>query len=455
MTKTIVVTGATGFVGKKLCLELLLKGYDLKILSRNLNRAREILQIPATFLQWDGKSEVPTDYFEGAHAVIHLAGEPIADNRWSEKVKSSILSSRKDGTNALVKSISKCKFPPRILIGTSAIGIYGSRGDELLNEGSSSASGFLADVCKEWEKAYEGFSGKLAILRVGVVLGFGGALEKMLPPFRLGGGGILASGKQWMSWIHHEDLVRLYIHALENDNFSGTFNATAPVPVANREFTSAMGKALSRPVIFPVPAVALKLIFGEMSEVLLGSQRVSSERAVSQGFKFHFPDINSALNDLLRPLGKVAGYVHEAVKWIPYTTEEVFPFFSEARNLEKITPPWLNFRILKVSTPEIQEGTLIDYKLRIKGVPARWRTRISAWNPIDSFVDEQLKGPYKLWHHTHKFIPMKNGTLMTDKVVYQMPFGILGDFVRLVLVHRDIKTIFGYRSKVIESLFRT
>lgn len=454
MSKTIVVTGATGFVGTKLCLELLMKGYDLRIISRNLNSAREKLPFPAEFLQWDGKGELPASYFESTHAVIHLAGEPIAERRWSQAVKDSILQSRSEGTRAVIKAITSCANPPKILIGTSAIGIYGSRGDEILKEDSPQGEGFLADVCKAWEKSYEGFSGKLAVLRVGVVLGYGGALDKMLPPFRLGGGGILANGKQWMSWIHLEDLVRMYIHALENDSFSGVFNATAPVPVTNSDFTRAMGKALSRPTIFPVPAVALKLIFGEMSQVLLGSQRVNSERARSMGFQFKFKDIDSALSDLLRPMGKVAGYVQEATKWIPYNLETVFPFFCDARNLEKITPPYIHFRIQKLSTDRIEEGTLIDYKLRIKGLPFRWRTRICTFKPMESFSDEQLKGPYKLWHHTHSFTPMKNGTMMTDRVVYQMPFGILGDFVRLVVVHRDVKAIFAYRSKVIETLFR-
>ncbi len=454
MSKIIVVTGATGFVGRKLCLELLLKGYDLRILTRNPASAREALPYPVEFYPWDGKSVPPSKYFEGSHAVIHLAGEPIAQGRWSAETKKAIETSRSVGTEAIVKSVTACALPPKILIGTSAIGIYGDRGDEILKEGSTHGTGFLADVCEKWEKAYEAFSGKLSILRVGVVLGYGGALDKMLPPFRMGVGGILASGKQWMSWIHHDDLVSMYIHALENDSFSGIFNATASVPVTNTQFTKAMGRALSRPVLFPIPAFMLKIIFGEMSQVLLGSQRVDSERATKMGFKFKFQDIDSALTDLLRPLGKTSGYVHEAAKWVPYKLDFVFTFFSEAKNLEKITPPWVDFRVQKLSTARIEKGSVIDYKLKIKGLPAKWRSEITTWKPMEYFVDEQLKGPYKLWHHTHSFIPLKNGTLMTDRVIYQMPLGILGDFMRLVLVHRDVKTIFAYRSKVIEDVLK-
>lgn len=190
-----------------------------------------------------------------------------------------------------------------------------------------------------------------------------------------------------------------------------------------------------------------------MSAVLLGSQRVSAEKVKSLGFRFKFPELSEALNDLLRPRGVSSGYVHEDVKWIPQSPSEVFPFFSEAKNLETITPPWLNFHIVGMNTPAINEGTLIDYKLRIKGVPAKWKTRISEWVPGERFVDEQLKGPYRIWHHTHEFIPLAGGTLMRDRVVYQMPFGILGDIVRELVVGNDVRTIFAYRSKVIDQTF--
>jgi uncharacterized protein (TIGR01777 family) len=454
MKKTILVTGATGFVGKKLCLELLKKGYDLKIISRDTDSAKEKLPLPATFLSWNGTSPLPTSFFEGVHAVIHLAGEPIAERRWSEEVKTAIRKSRSAGTNEVLKAISKCTTPPQILVGTSAIGIYGERDDEVLTEESSHGRGFLAEVCEGWEKSYNSFKGRLTVLRVGVVLGHGGALEKMLPAFRMGVGGKLDSGKQWMSWIHHDDLVRMYMFALENDSLSGIFNAVAPGTLTNIDFTKAMGKVLSRPVLFPMPGFVLKIIFGEMSQVLIGSQRVSSDKIVKSGFKFSFPDISQSLNDLLKPMGLSGGYVHEAAKWIPYKRDQVFPFFSVPTNLERITPPEVQFRVQKLSTKEIEEGTLIDYKLKIKGVPMKWRSKITTWKPMDYFVDEQITGPYKQWHHTHSFTTIDDGTLLTDRVVYQMPLGVLGDVARLLMVHREVKTIFGYRSKVIEGLFK-
>lgn len=447
--KTIVVTGATGFVGRKLTLQLLEKGYDVRVFTRNIQKAKKALPLPVTFY-----SSLSPSLFKDAHAVIHLAGEPIAERRWSPEVKEAILLSRTKSTKDLIDAINRAENPPQIMIGTSAIGFYGDRGDETLTEDSTPADSYLADVCKQWEAAYEGFIGRKVLLRVGIVLGYGGALEKMLPPFRLGVGGKLASGKQWMSWIHIDDLVREYVFALEN-NLSGIFNAVAPKPVTNTEFTRELATTLARPAFFPVPAFVIKLLFGEMSTVLLSSQRVSSQKMSDAGFSFRYPSLKLALHELLRPLNLISGYVYEEVKWLPKAPKDVFPFFSEAKNLETITPPWLNFQIVRTSTAEVTEGTLIDYRLKIKGVPARWQTRISKWRPIDCFVDEQLKGPYKTWHHTHTFLPLKNGTLMTDRVVYVMPFGLLGDIVRELIVRNDIRTIFRFRSETIERIFPT
>ena len=297
--KTIVVTGATGFVGQKLVPSLLSTGHDVRVVTRNIAKAKNTLPYPISYFEWDGLSSFPQNALSGAHAVIHLAGENISSGRWSEKRKAAIMDSRIKGTRALVDAIARVENPPTVLVGTSAIGIYGDREQEELNEKSTSGEGFLADVCKGWEKSYKGFQGRLAILRVGVVLGNGGALEKMLLPFRLGIGGKLASGKQWMSWIHISDLVNMYIQALESDAMSGVYNAVSPVPVTNEQFTKAMGKALSRPIFFPVPGFVIKILFGEMSEVVLGSQKVSSKKVTESNFIFNYPTIDSALKEVL------------------------------------------------------------------------------------------------------------------------------------------------------------
>lgn len=448
-TKTVVITGATGFVGKELTLELLKRGYEIRVLTRNKLKAKKSLPLPVEFHE-----ALSPDLFENAHALIHLAGEPIAQRRWSEKVKAELLKSRTTYTQEIISSLSKAKYPPQILIGTSAIGFYGDRANDLLIEESNPGDNFLSEICQKWENSYSEFKGRKAILRVGVVLGFGGALEKMLPAFRFGVAGKLSNGKQWMSWIHIRDLVNMYVHALEKD-ISGTFNAVSPEPTTNAAFTRELASTLSRPAIFPIPAPALKILFGEMSSVLLASQNVSAKKILGTGFHFDFPKLSKALRNLLSPLGLTGAYVFQDVQWLKNPPAEIFPFFSEATNLEKITPPWLNFHIVKSSTPEISEGTLIDYKLKIKGLPARWKTLISNWEPGVRFVDEQLKGPYQTWHHTHDFVPMKGGTLMHDRVVYRMPFGILGDVVKMLVVENDIRTIFRYRSEIIDRTFPT
>lgn len=453
MSLTIAVTGATGFVGQKLCLEIVRRGHHLRVISRNTKNAQKALPLPAEFFEWDGTSAINPQALEGASAVIHLAGENIASKRWSEKRKREILSSRIVSTSQLVAGLNRLSNPPKVLVGASAVGVYGDRGDEALDEKSTPGAGFLTDVCLSWEKSYQAYKHRLVLLRTGVVLGHGGAMDKMLPAFRLGVAGRLGSGKQWMSWVHIDDLVSMYLFAVENEALQGAFNAVAPNPVTNLTFTSVLARALHRPAFFPVPKLGLQLIFGEMSHVLLDSQKVLPKNLLEQNFKFLYPQLQQAVDSIVRPLGQAGAYVLEAAQWINRPRDEVFAFFSEAKNLEEITPKWLSFRIDKMSTPQIQEGTLIDYKLRIKGVPARWRTLISSWVPKKSFVDEQLKGPYKTWHHTHSFEDLQGGTLMTDRIIYRPPMGPIGDIARELMIKHDVQKIFQHRHKVVGEKF--
>jgi len=232
--------------------------------------------------------------------VVHLAGVPVAQ-RWTSGAKKKIRASRVQGTHHLVTALSTLSGRPEALVCASAIGIYGDRGDEVLTEGSPIATGFLADVCHEWEQEAdlaEALGIRVVKLRFGIALGRkGGALEKMLPPFRAFVGGKVGTGSQWMSWIHIADIVGLIRHAIEHP-VSGVMNATAPNPVRNREFARELGAALHRPAIFPVPALALRVILGEMASVLLASQRVLPKAAESTGYCFEFPDLGGALRDL-------------------------------------------------------------------------------------------------------------------------------------------------------------
>ena len=296
----ITISGASGLIGRRLLKVLAGDGHQLHVLSRH---AGTNLPAGVKLSSWDAaRGEPPADSLRDADAVIHLAGEPVAQ-RWNAQVKQKIASSRIDSTRNLVAALGKLEKRPQVLVCASAIGYYGSRGDELLTEDSAPGSDFLADVCVKWEKAAreaESLGVRVVSVRTGVVLDArGGALAKMLPAFRMGGGGPLAGGRQWMSWIHIADLAAIFRHALLNP-VSGPVNGVAPNAVTNAEFTRALGAAVKRPAIFPVPALALKLMFGEMSEVLLSSQRVLPKATEAAGFRFQFTELSAALTDLLK-----------------------------------------------------------------------------------------------------------------------------------------------------------
>ena len=296
----IILTGATGFVGARLTGRLLDAGHAVHALGR---KRPPSLPASVRFSRWlSAESEPPSEGLAGADAVIHLAGEPVAQ-RWTAAAKNRIRSSRVDGTRHLVNALSTESRRPQVLICASAIGFYGSRGDEVLTENSSPGDDFLAQVVIDWEKAAalaEALGIRVIRLRLGVVLGRGGgALAKMLPPFRLGMGGRLASGRQWTSWIHIDDVINLILFTLANAGVRGAVNATSPFPVTNAEFTKELAAAIHRPAIFPVPRLALKLMFGEMASVVLSSQRVIPQAAERAGFEFEYPQLGAALGRLV------------------------------------------------------------------------------------------------------------------------------------------------------------
>jgi uncharacterized protein len=297
----ITISGASGFLGRPLVQHLLAAGHHISLLIRkpSLGLPKEV----QTFL-WDARlEEPPMEALAGADAVIHLSGESVAQ-RWTPGVKKLIRSSRIDSTRLLVQALSTMSQRPGILLCASATGFYGERGDEVLSEGSAAGEGFLPAVCVEWEQQANlarALGIRVNALRTGVVLGVGGgALDKMLPPFRAGIGGRLGDGQQWMSWIHHEDWVLLVEHLLQPGLAAGPVNFCAPQPCRNEEFTQALAQALRRPAFLPVPEFALKFLFGEMAEVILGSQRVIPEVALASGYRFRHPELANALKTLLQ-----------------------------------------------------------------------------------------------------------------------------------------------------------
>lgn len=297
-----LVTGGTGFIGR-----LLLSRLDHPILlSRDQERAqRSVGDRCGRVLGWDPlDGPPPAEAFDGVDAVFHLAGESVAEGRWTAAQKQRIRDSRVIGTRHLVEGIVKAEPRPRVLVSASAVGYYGDRGDEELTETAPPADDFLAEVCIAWEKealAAEEAGVRVALARTGIVLGDGGALAKMLTPFRLGAGGPLGNGKQWMPWIHVADMARLYLHAATTESIRGPMNAVAPNPVRNSEFTKALGRTLHRPAFMPAPYLGLRLLFGEFAKVLFASQRVLPKVALDTGFEFEYPEIGPALQAILRP----------------------------------------------------------------------------------------------------------------------------------------------------------
>lgn len=457
----VLITGATGLIGKEIGKRLAEAGHEISVVTRNPERARLELPFPAQVFRWEGDREAfPVEALKGQEAVIHLAGEPIAGGRWTADRKRRIRNSRVHGTRRLVDAIlenREASASLQIFVSGSAIGIYGDRGDDVLTEESPIGEGFLAEVVRDWEKEAERLETasavRVSIVRTGVVLSRrGGALEKMLPIFTRGLGGKLGYGQQWMSWIHMDDIARLFIFCLENEKARGIYNGVAPEPSRNDRFTIELARSVGRPVFLPVPETALKAALGEMSVALLGSQRVRPERVLDAGFQFEHGELVDALRELGEPF---RGGQHELVaeQWVPRPPEEIFPFFCRETNLEELTPPFLNFHVVGKSTPEIGEGTLIDYKLKLHGIPLKWQTRIEEWSPNRKFVDTQVSGPYRKWHHTHEFLPLAGGTLMRDRVLYRLPLGWAGDAAAGWKVSRDVAAIFAYRKEKIGQMF--
>lgn len=442
----ILMTGATGLVGKKLGKLLIEHGHELWVVSRNAQKARQTLPFPAQVIEADlneGLIQADLSQIEGA---IHLAGESVASGRWNEERKKRIYDSRVQSTKNLLKSLPSAL---KVFVSASGVGYYGNRGDEVLAETEPAGDDFLARLCVDWEKAADQVFARVVHLRTGIVLDRDeGALPKMLFPFRLGLGGALGSGKQWMSWIHIDDLVRMYAWSIEDEHVHGAYNAVAPLAVTNKEFTKALAHALGKSVGPSVPKFALKIALGEFADSVLFSQRCSAQKVLKRGFHFHHSLLEKALEDLCAPF-REGEELFVAEQFIPAPPEKVFSFFSEAKNLEDITPDSLRFHIQGMSTPEIEQGTQIDYKLKIRGVPAKWKTEIDEWKPPFKFVDNQLQGPYRLWHHTHEFKALGGGTLMTDRVRYQLPMGLPGWLVAGNFVRKDVEKIFAHRRKII------
>lgn len=296
----ILLAGGTGFIGKELLKKLSSKGHSVILLTRNPEKYKFLEEKNITFLSWDGKS-LNIKNISNIDAVINLSGQGIADSRWTEKYKKLIYNSRIDSTRALTKAISSLPKKPSVFVNASAIGFYGETGNQTIDETSSKGKGFLADVCADWEAEANKIKDitRVVLVRIGVVLEKeGGAIKKMLPPFMMFAGGPLGSGKQYVPWIHRDDVVNIILFSLENNNIAGPINATAPNPVTMSDFSKAFGKSIGRPSWAPVPSFAVRLLLGEMADLLLGSNKIIPKKLIETKYQFLYENIDSAFQGI-------------------------------------------------------------------------------------------------------------------------------------------------------------
>ena len=444
----ILITGASGLIGKNFILHALRNGHQVRALVRTPEHFR-VLPGKDVFA-WRHDSVPDAKAFEDVQAIIHLAGEGIADRRWTKARKKALVESRVLGTRNLVQAIERVPADkrPAVLISGSAIGYYGIQRDQPVDEAAEPGTDFLANLCGQWEqeaKRAETLGLRVVLARTGIVLSRqGGALAKM-PPIRI------SDGYSWMSWIHIDDMARALLYAAQTDGLRGPVNFVSPKPVQNREMIQALCLAYGVPNLGFAPRAALALALGELSQALLASVQVKPKALLSNGFNFQHTSLEETIRQELQGqhfLDRL--YCKE--QFVPLPPERIFPFFSRAENLESLTPPWLNFHIVGKSSEEIRVGTLIDYKLNLHGVPVRWQTRISEWQPNEFFVDEQLKGPYAKWQHRHIFESVEGGCILRDQITYRIPGSIFGGALLSAWISRDVEQIFTYRQKRIQEL---
>lgn len=300
----IVVTGATGFIGTHLVERLQSEGHSIVVLTRNPDRARSLFSGSSQNLEIVAYSPLQSGDWQqqisGCDGAVNLAGAPIAESRWTPERKQEIMDSRKAGTEKIVEAIARANPRPAVLVNSSAIGYYGTSETATFDEDSPAGNDYLAEVCQAWEAAAQKVqdSGvRLVILRTGIVLGEGGAIAKMLLPFRLFAGGPIGSGRQWFSWVHREDMVNLILKALTDAQMSGVYNATAPNPVRMAELSQSLGEVMQRPSWLPVPPFALELMLGDAAKVVLEGQQVLPKRTLASGFEYRYTAVKQALSE--------------------------------------------------------------------------------------------------------------------------------------------------------------
>lgn len=469
----IAMTGATGFIGRKLCLALQRRGHTVVALVRDEVAAASLLGAEVSLVPIEREPALRRA-IGGADAVVNLAGAPIAQP-WTKARRKRIVDSRIGVTRRLVDAIDAARNRPRVLVSASAVGVYGDRGDLRLSEDASPGRGFAAELCLDWEaeaRRAERLGVRTVIPRIGVVLGEdGGALPSLARVIQSRLGAILGTGDQYVPIIDVDDLVRLLVAAIEDPRYEGIVNATAPEPTTHRALMNALADRLGRgrPKL-RVPAALVRL-GGEATSIVLASQRAVPTRALALGFEFDHPDLEASMANLLDDAGLELGradvvpswdyfagesprYRLRAISVVDAPREEVCEFFARPENLGVMTPRSMQFEILESSDARTRTGSEFRYRIRLHGVPMPWKTRIETFDAPERFVDVQLTGPYRHWLHEHRFEALPEGrTRVTDTVWYEPRFGVFGRIAHSLFVRADLRRVFGFRARAMALRF--
>ncbi len=453
-----LIFGGTGFLGQHLGQKISSDNPNTKIIvvSRKPSQYKGYLSYPCEIVSLDRFLEKPASIIDRPTHVINLSGAGVMDKRWNSSYKQILRNSRIDFSKKIIEATESISQYILSWVQASGIGYYGNVSKKV-TENSPAGKSFLAQLSVEWEDTLNTLPRTIpcsAIIRLGMVLGrSGGPFPILADVYHLGLGAKFGSGKQHLAWIHIQDAVDLFLHASKQNKRNQVYNGCSPESTLQKDFHLEMTKASGRINPTILPKFIARIVMGENAELVYSGQNAQPENAVSSGFKFTHTKISNTLKNIYGKAYKQKNLILELHQWLPKNQGEVWDFFSDEMNLEKITPAQLNFKVLGKSTNNIETGTLIDYKLKLHGIPVKWRTKITDWEPVTTFVDMQLKGPYKKWHHTHEFKKMSEGTLMVDRVLYKLPLGWIGAFFGYLLIKWDLKKIFEYRRKASKDFF--
>lgn len=473
MSEKIFVTGGTGFIGRVLVQSLIAKGYSVVVLTRDPVGGRAKIGPGAEFFAVDRPDSELSQVLSTCSGVIHLAGDDIL-GRWTQAKREKLRSSRVDLTERLVRCLEAASPRPKVMVAGSAVGFYGATGQTQVDEDSPAGEGFLPELCQDWEAAQRGVEElgmRLVQIRTGVVLDTEGkALFLMLPAFRMGVAGPLSTGSHFMPWIFLEDMVRLLVTALEDPSYQGVYNGVAPEEATNWQYTKALSRAVGMPNFIPVPGFVLKLLLGEVSSLLLDSQRVHPKRLLEAGFEFACPTLEKGFERVFAPeaevefttdfevpdelAGSPPSHRLRSSEVLPVSPEEAYAYFENPRNLRSVLPSWLSFSPLAPPPEKIFEGLELKAKTGFGPVASTWTTTIEKVEPGARFVDSGKSLGISLWWHEHRFEDLGDGrTRVTDTIYLRPAFSVLGRLGLWAVGKNILKGMFATRRRAIERIF--